>query len=93
MLIRWKGLVEPQEEFLDFDDLCTKVVALLSIIAGVVSVVIYAHLTYPPRSFVSDYRWFIITFVLGSVLVFGNYVLVRWVVEGFRQPGLKDYAG
>jgi hypothetical protein len=76
------------QQFLNLADLYTRIVVVISIITGLSSVVICNHLI----SLYSDPwlhpigpRFYILTFVIGYLLIFSSYVFIRWIVKGFRD--------
>ena len=64
-------------------DFPLNVVYAAGAIIGFVSLLIFAQVYTPPR--VVHMGHYVVAFMLPFMFVLGNYVLISWVVEGFRD--------
>lgn len=73
------------QQFLNLDDLYTKVIVTISIIAGLSSVGLLYSLarSYSDAWMRVNLRTYVLAFVIGYLLIFSPYVFIRWILKGF----------
>lgn len=75
-------IIKPESErFWDIDDMATKIVFVISIIVGFVGLAAYSHIR-PTGPHVGAY---FMAIIIPFTLIFGSYVSVLWIAEGFRK--------
>ena len=76
------NFIKPESErFFDIDDLPTKIVFVISSIAGFIGLAVYSHI----RPTVPHAGAYFMAIMIPFMLIFGSYVSVLWIAEGFRK--------
>jgi hypothetical protein len=82
VLILVANFAEPEtDRFFDTENRSTRIVVISSIIAGSVGLAIYSHVR-PTGPHVGAY---LMAFMIPFMLIFGAYLSVLWIAEGFRK--------
>jgi ABC-type maltose transport system permease subunit len=69
------------EQIFDLRDVSSKLVFVISVIAGAVGLVIYAHI----EPFGPHPGPYICSTVVPFMFIFGSYVFVCWILKGFQD--------
>lgn len=85
VIMRMNSAYSLREQVLDSDSISFKLILVISAIAGVIGFAIYSHI--PLTNFYGwkgggTYMW---SFLTPFILVFGTYVYVCWIAQGFQS--------
>ncbi len=81
-IIFWSHSVcTPTDQIWDIEELPSKIIFFVSLMAGIVGL-ITCELILPSETHL---RRFLATFALPFMLIFGSYIFICWILEGFRD--------
>ena len=82
VIMRMNSAYPLREQVFDSDSMSLKFVLVISSIAGVIGFAIYSHIEPYSWKGGGTYVW---SFLAPFMLVFGTYVYVCWIIQGFRS--------